>query len=153
MLRVIAEVISTGISTNRQHQPAKYTINFVKVWEKAKQHKCQAGGLLGTAKEWQLKVDLRRQLKFPDPITVTMLRPDIFLVSETAKQAVRLELTTPWKDQIEEAFERKVDKYEGLASERSDAEALQSSHSSANCVTGEPSAASQTWQRTLLDGC
>ena len=75
------------------------------------------GGLLATARDWQLKVDLGRQLKFPENIAVTTLRPDMVLVSETTRQVVLLELTVPWEDRMEEAFERKRAKYEELAGE------------------------------------
>ena len=112
MLRVIAEVISTAISTSKHHQPARQSIAFVRAGEKPQQHRSQAGGLLATARDWQLKVDLGRQLKFPENIAVTTLRPDMVLVSETL-----LELTVPWEDRMEEAFERKRAKCEELAGE------------------------------------
>ncbi|KAK0135804.1 hypothetical protein N1851_028301 [Merluccius polli] len=41
----------------------------------------------------------------------------IVLVSESTKQAVLLELTVPWEDRLEEAFERKLSKYAGLVSD------------------------------------
>lgn len=63
-----------------------------------------------------MKVNLGRQLKFPEDITVTTLRPDMVLMSET-RQVVLLELTVPWEDWMEEPFERKRAKYEGLAVE------------------------------------
>ena len=57
-------------------------------------------------------VDLEHQLKFPSHIAVTTLRlRHIVLVSESTKQAVLLELTVPWEDRLEEAFERKLSKY------------------------------------------
>ncbi|KAL7871617.1 hypothetical protein SRHO_G00066000 [Serrasalmus rhombeus] len=46
---------------------------------------------------------------------------DIVLVSESTKQAVLLELTVPWEAHLEEAFERKLSKYEGLVSDRQQA--------------------------------
>lgn len=58
-------------------------------------------------------MDLEKQLKFPSHIVVTTLRTDIILVSDSIKQVVLLELTVPW----EEAFERKLSKYEGLISD------------------------------------
>ena len=61
-------------------------------------------------------VDLEHQL-FPSHIAVTTLQPDIVLVSESTKQAVLLELTVPWEDRLEEAFERKLSKYAGLVSD------------------------------------
>lgn len=41
----------------------------------------------------------------------------MLLVSETTRQVVLLELTVPWEDRMEEAFERKRAKYEGLLSD------------------------------------
>ncbi|XP_077372334.1 uncharacterized protein LOC144033646 [Festucalex cinctus] len=117
VLRVIAETISSGISTSKHQQPARQSIAFVKAGEKPQQHRGEAVGLLATAQDWQLKVDLGKQLKFPENIAVTTLRPDIVLVSETTRQVVLLELTVPWEDRMEEAFERKRAKYEELAGE------------------------------------
>ncbi len=74
-------------------------------------------GILATARDWQLLVDLEQQLKFPNRIVTTTLRPDVVLLSESTKQVVLLELTVPWEDRLEEAFERKLAKYEGLVSE------------------------------------
>lgn len=38
------------------------------------------------------------------------------LVPDSTKQAALLELTVPWEDHLEEAFERKLSKYAGLES-------------------------------------
>ncbi|XDV14344.1 hypothetical protein PO909_014615 [Leuciscus waleckii] len=117
VLRVIAEVISTGITCSKHQQPARQNIVFVKAGEKPNQRLKESGGLFATAKDWQLEVDLGRQLKFPGNIAATTLRPDIVLVSEKTRQVVLLELTVPWEDRMEEAFERKRAKYEELAGE------------------------------------
>ncbi|XP_073731592.1 uncharacterized protein [Misgurnus anguillicaudatus] len=118
VLKAIAEVISTGIIDSRHQRPIRQNITFVKAGEKPHQRMKQTGGLLATAQDWQLNVDLGRQLKFPENIAVTTLRPDIVLVSEKTRQVVLLELTVPWEDRMEEAFERKRAKYEELAAER-----------------------------------
>ena len=68
-------------------------------------------GLLSSACDWQLKVDPGRQLKFPEHITSTTLRPDMALTSESSKQVVLVELTIPWEDWIEVAYEWKKEKY------------------------------------------
>ena len=60
-----------------------------------------------------MTVDLERQLKIP-PHTQSRLRPDIILVSETTKQLFLLELTVPWEERMEEAQERKREKYQEL---------------------------------------
>ena len=70
-----------------------------------------------SARDWQLLVDLEHQLKFTSHIAVTTLCLDIILVSESTKQAVLLELTVPWDDRLEEAFERKLSRYTGLVND------------------------------------
>ncbi|XP_049442747.1 protein starmaker-like [Epinephelus fuscoguttatus] len=67
--------------------------------------------------DWELKVDLGRQLKFPETVTITSLRPDLVLISEASEQVILLELTVPWEDCIEEASERKRAKYTELVEE------------------------------------
>ncbi len=47
----------------------------------------------------------------------TPVPPCKLLLSESTKQGVLLELTVPWEDRLEEAFERKLAKYKGLVSE------------------------------------
>lgn len=79
--------------------------------------KRKSTGILPSARDWQLLVDLEKQLKFPSHIVVTTLRPNIIRVSESTKQVVPLELTVPWEDCLEEAFERKLSKYKGFASD------------------------------------
>ncbi|KAM9850143.1 tectonic-1 [Aulostomus maculatus] len=66
---------------------------------------------------WELRVDLGKQLKFPEIVATTSLRPDVVLTSATSKQVVLLELTVPWEDHIEEANERKRAKYQELVEE------------------------------------
>ena len=74
-------------------------------------------GILATARDWDLQVDLRRQLRFHTEIAITRLRPDILLRSKTTTQFVLLELTVPWEERIEEANERKTAKYQPLVEE------------------------------------
>lgn len=85
VLRVLAEVITTRMA-NRSQQGTP--THLLKPWEKPQQRP-----LLATACDCQLKVDLGRQLRFPDTITVITLRPHVVLVSETTRQGVMLELT------------------------------------------------------------
>ncbi|KAK0151125.1 hypothetical protein N1851_007698 [Merluccius polli] len=72
--------------------------------------------LLTPGGDWNLRVDLDRQLKFPPEITTTSLRPDIILWSPSVKAVILAELTVPWEGGMEAAFERK-EKYTGLAAE------------------------------------
>ena len=109
-------VISEELVWAKQFRPSKKTIPFVRAGERPTPARRICAGILTSAKDWQLLVDLEHQLKFPSYIAVTTLRPDIVLVSESSKQVVLLELTVPWEERLEEAFEKKLSKYTGLVS-------------------------------------
>ena len=90
-------------------------INFVKSGEVTRSSK-PPGGLLATASDWEMIVDLKKQLKFPEEILTTRLRPDIVLWSRSTKQVALIELTVPWEARMEDAHQRKLAKYEDLLS-------------------------------------
>ena len=113
----MADSICTAIQNSKSQVAPKQSITFVRAGQKANHQPHSSGGLLATARDWQLQVDLGRQLKFPANIATTSLRPDMVLTSESTKQVVLLELTVPWEDRIEEANERKRAKYMELISE------------------------------------
>lgn len=71
-------------------------------------------GILASANDWEMRADLKKQLKFPEEIAHTSLRPDIVLWSKGIKQVVLIELTVPWEERMEEAQERKLKKYQDL---------------------------------------
>ena len=116
VLRAIADTICTGIKNSKLQQPTKSLIAFVRA-EKLQPSKKTQGGLLTTSRDWQLLVDLGRQLRFPDIIATITLRPDMVLMSMASKQVVLLELTVPGEDRMEEAQERKRAKYADLVAE------------------------------------
>ena len=65
-----------------------------------------------------MRADLRKQLKFPTHISTSKLRPDIIVYSDVTKLIILPELTVPaGKKHMQEAFERKHSKYEGLFDE------------------------------------
>ena len=117
VLKSIAESICIGITSCRRSKPTKKTINFIRAGEKPRKTPRATSGLLNTAQDWQLSVDVGSQLKFPQHVVKTTLRPDIVLVSEATKNVVMLELTVPWEERMEEAFERKREKYDSLVSD------------------------------------
>ena len=55
-----------------------------------------------------MRADLKKQLKFPEEIAHTNLRPDIVLWSRGTKQVVLIELTVPWEERIEEAQAQEI---------------------------------------------
>ncbi|XP_054626149.1 uncharacterized protein LOC129178189 [Dunckerocampus dactyliophorus] len=114
VLKTIAEAISSGLEWAKQFRPSKKAIAFVRAGDKPTPVRRTSAGILMSARDWQLLVDLEHQLKFPSHIAVTTLRPDIVPVSESTRQIVLLELTVPWEDRLDEAFERKLSKYAGV---------------------------------------
>ncbi|XP_072560565.1 uncharacterized protein [Paramormyrops kingsleyae] len=105
VLKAVADTVCAGIQQSKRQPIARPNIVFVRAGEKPQSQSKAPAGLLSSAGDWQLKADLGRQLKFPDHIISTTLRPDMVLTSESTKQVVLLELTVPWEDRIEEAFE------------------------------------------------
>lgn len=85
VLKTIAEVISEGLGWAKQFWSSKKTIAFVRVGEQPTPARRTSAGILTSAKDWQLLVDLKHQLKFPSHIAVTTLRPDIVLVSPASR--------------------------------------------------------------------
>ena len=62
-----------------------------------------------------MRVDLGSQLKFPEEVAHTTLRPDIVIWSKCPKRMVLVELTVPWEERVEEAYKLKKTKYQDLA--------------------------------------
>lgn len=114
VLKAIAESIHSAIDHSKRLQPQKHSMTFIRAGEKPPPLAKTQTGLLGTAKDWQLRVDLCKQLRFPENIVDTRLRPDIVLYSESSKRVFMLELTVPWEERMEEASNRKKEKYAEL---------------------------------------
>ena len=69
-------------------------INFVKEGEMGTGSQ-EGKGILSTATDWEIKVDLHHRPIFPEVIVSTPLRPDIVLWSKSTKQVVIVKLTVP----------------------------------------------------------
>lgn len=61
--------------------------------------------------------DLDKQPRFPAEITTTILTPDILLWLAPERRAVIAELTIPWEEGSQEAYERKKLRYADLVAE------------------------------------
>ncbi|KAK0146517.1 hypothetical protein N1851_014151 [Merluccius polli] len=117
VLKAIAESLASAISTSKHHHAPKKVVPFIKAGEKPRVRPQLTTGLLHTASDWQLQVDLGKQLRFPQHIAPTSLHPDMIITSEALRQLIILELTVPWEECIEEANERKCAKYQDLVEE------------------------------------
>ncbi|KAK7929282.1 hypothetical protein WMY93_005677 [Mugilogobius chulae] len=69
------------------------------------------------ANDWEMRVDLDKSLAFPPNIVSTRLRPDLVLWSNSSRKVFIVELTVPWEEAIDEAYERKKLRYSQLAAE------------------------------------
>ena len=65
----------------------------------------------------QMQVDVGQRLSVPSEIAITNLRPDLLLWSNSQRMVYFIELTVPWEDNVEEAFERKKLRYTELAAQ------------------------------------
>ena len=66
VLKSIAEAISKGIKGSRHTKATAKTIHFVKEGQRPeKTPRNRSSGLLPTARDWGMSVDLERQLKIP----------------------------------------------------------------------------------------
>ena len=61
---------------------------------------------------WKIAVDLETPIVFP--LVASAQRPDIVMWSDEKKEAVIMELTVSWEDNIKAAEQRKLERYEEL---------------------------------------
>ena len=120
MLRKLAEVLEkSGQEANKQSpSESPRRIHFLRQGEPAMQtSKRPPAKLLTPGAVWKMEVDLGRQLQFPQEICSSTLRPDVLLWSAAVKAAILMELTVPWEEGLEAAYERKKAKYADLVAE------------------------------------
>ncbi|KAJ8332759.1 hypothetical protein SKAU_G00416550 [Synaphobranchus kaupii] len=120
VLKKLAEVAEScrREANSRPAAPARHTIQFARAGENINAPRpSNMGRLLSPGSEWNMKVDLGRQLQFPREIAETSLRPDMVLWSVACKTVLLVELTVPWEGGLETAHERKRAKYSDLAAE------------------------------------
>ena len=117
-----AELENRRVTTNAMPQDAQATVPrttaFVREGEKRGTKSSPPDpGPLNAARDWEMRVDLTQRLTFPPEIAATNLRPDLVLWSKSCQRVFIVELTVPWEDAIDEAFERKRLRYANLAAE------------------------------------
>ena len=115
MLQELASAIDRKLKTTKRTE--RTVIRFVKEGEKAKKGERLTTGLLDLAQDWQLRVDIHEKLVVPEFIVKTKQRPDIVLFSKSSKRIIFIELTVPWEEALEEAYERKKLRYTELVEE------------------------------------
>ncbi|XP_056314571.1 uncharacterized protein LOC130229674 [Danio aesculapii] len=113
ILSQLADGLEQARKKVKQHSDGQCFIQFIRSGESIAAGR-RRGGVLASAKDWEMRADLKKQLKYPEEIAQTSLRPDIVLWSRGTKQVVLIELTIPWEERMEEAHERKLKKYQSL---------------------------------------
>ena len=116
VLKALAEGLEEARKKEHKLEKKLQYIPFVKGGQ-SKSTSTKAHGLLVTASDWSMSVDLHRKLVFPEEILVTSKRPDIVLWSSSAKKVILIELTVPWEERMEESNELKRDKYSELVTD------------------------------------
>ncbi|RXN06597.1 hypothetical protein ROHU_032706 [Labeo rohita] len=118
VLRKLAEVLEECRQDSKQLPSAEDPTIFVSEGGVRRSTRPrEIARLFSPNQEWNMRVDLDRQLRFPTEITITSLRPDIVVWSTKARSVHLIELTVPLEEGIEAAFERKKAKYSELAVE------------------------------------
>ena len=119
ILKVIEVAIKRRAETVKIITPMKTgmePVRFMEQGQKAKKKKKEKTGILDTASDWVVQVDLRKkQTHFSTHIITTTDRPDLVLYSDRAKVVVMIELTSPIEDNLEKWRVLKSTKYEKLA--------------------------------------
>jgi hypothetical protein len=86
----------------KRSQVGKKPVQFVKAGGKTSRKDqpttTVTTGVLQTAQDWEMRVDLKKKLVFPGEITTTSLRPDIVLYSKVKKHIILIELTVPLEE-------------------------------------------------------
>ncbi len=117
MLRKLSEVLEKCRQEANNQSPieSRCGIHFLRQGEPATHiSKRPPAKLLTSGAVCKMEVDLGRQLQFPQEICSTTLRPDVVLWSAAVKSVVLIELTVPWEEGLEAAYERKKVKYADL---------------------------------------
>ena len=100
VLAVLADTLERNVKKLRETKGGLKFVNFVKEGETGPRAGVEGNGLLGTATDWKMRVDLKQRMEFPSEIAVTNKRPDIVIWSAKTKQAVLLELTVHGKREL-----------------------------------------------------
>ena len=64
-----------------------------------------------------MRADLKTRMQFPTEVASTNKRPDIVIWSPSSRQVIIVELTVPWEERMEDAYERKMGKYQELVAD------------------------------------
>ncbi|KAJ8334019.1 hypothetical protein SKAU_G00413380 [Synaphobranchus kaupii] len=104
VLRKLAEVLEARrLEVNKtSSSTSQLRIHFVRQGAEAQNINQNEWSALTPGCEWNMRVDLDQQFKFPVEIATTSLRPDIVLWSTSSRTVIMAELTVPWEEGTEQ---------------------------------------------------
>ncbi|KAJ8351555.1 hypothetical protein SKAU_G00230310 [Synaphobranchus kaupii] len=108
------------VKANKNQASRPEVVNFQSKGDKAPRARTTAKNLpsiLQRASDWEMQVDLKRKLVFPQDVAVTSLRPDMVLLSRSTKTILVVELTVPWEGRLAISHQLKKAKYQDLIDE------------------------------------
>ena len=85
MLQVVVEYITSAINSSKRLYPHRKHSAFITAADQLQQQSRMPAGLLTKVSNWLLHVDLRRQVKLPESITLMSLRDGMISLSEASK--------------------------------------------------------------------
>ena len=121
VLKEMAEVARVAVEARKKNGPPRVRgIRFVKEGVRCsvrrKGQRDDGGGILAAGDDWEVRVDEGNRT-VPEEVVVTALRPDMVLVARSVHRLAMVELTVPWETRMDEARERKLDRYAELREE------------------------------------
>lgn len=124
VLSKLAEVLkSSRVAANYAPTVAMPALTgFVKPGSTPQQTIQKTNTTLTPGKEWQMRVDFKKQLVLPKEILITSVHPETVLWLSVEKRVLLIELTIPWEEGMTAAHERKYLKYTELAAKCREAE-------------------------------
>ena len=118
VLRELGKHIEERIQVMKEEPiPSNRTIVFLREGEKKETERPRFRNILDPARDWEMRIDLEKRVKIPSEISVTNMRPDILVISESSKQMIMVELTVPHEERIEVSGEIKRTKYNHIVEE------------------------------------
>ncbi|VDI43607.1 switch-associated protein 70 [Mytilus galloprovincialis] len=113
VLKHLAKILDIERKKKRPSKTEAKQIRFVREGDTGHATKSQQHFILDKGSDWNMRADIGKKLVFPECVQTT-LRPDIVVWSQPSKMIVAIELTVPWEERCEEAYQRKKEKYTEL---------------------------------------
>ena len=121
VLEVLVGFVIEAIRKSRPTSAKSDITRFVKAGQPPgdfKKSQTNKSSLLDGSKSWKIHADLKgMEGHFPVTVAASNRRPDIVIWSEDTKKVFLIELTVPWEEAMDEAHERKLERYALLQEE------------------------------------